>query len=188
MKAVLFAAVPEEVGTLANTTHFTGIGRENATRAMVQFMEQHRGEPLHILNIGTVGSHDKPVGTLLRIKEIISAGEPFNEQRMLTAPLPFECPGLEEAVLYSSDCFVSPNVFTPQYLESIKKKADCFDMESAALFTVAQCYGVPYSSIKIVSDNLDVTIDVWRERVVELSKRLVAFVEGLKSEANHFEP
>jgi nucleoside phosphorylase len=61
-------------------------------------------------------------------------------------------------------------------------------MESAALFTLAQCYGVPYSSIKIVSDNLDVTIDVWRERVVELSKRLVAFVEGLKSEANHFEP
>lgn len=188
MKAVLFAAVPEEVGTLADTTHFTGIGRENATRAMVQFMEQHRGEPLHILNIGTVGSHDKPVGTLLRIKEIISAGEPFNEQRMLTAPLPFECPDLEEAVLYSSDCFVSPHVFTPQYLESIKKKADCFDMESAALFTVAQCYGVPYSSIKIVSDNLDVTIDVWRDRVVELSKKLVAFVEDLKSEANHFEP
>lgn len=187
MKIVLFAAVPEEVGTLTNITHFSGIGRENATRTMVQFMEQHRGEPLHILNIGTVGSHDKPVGTLLRIKEIISAGEAFNEHRMVTAPLPFEYPDLEEAVLYSSDCFVSTQVFTPEHLDSIKKKADCFDMESAALYTVAQCYGVPYSSIKIVSDNLNVTIDVWRERLIELSKKLAAFVEGLELGANYIE-
>jgi len=176
MQLALFAAVPEEVGTLANLTNFTGIGRENATRNIIRFIEKHREVPFHILNIGTVGSHDKPVGTILRVKEIISAGKPFNEQRMLPDLLPGQYPGVEDAVLYSSDCFVSPSVFTEKYLEHIKGEADCFDMESSALFTVAHCYGIPYSSFKIVSDNLDVTIDVWRERVKELSKQLEAFV------------
>ena len=176
MQLALFAAVPDEVGTLAEQTHFTGIGRENATRKMIQFIEKHRDTPYHILNIGTVGSHDKPVGTILRIKEIVSAGKPFNEQPMLPDLLPGHFPGVEDAVLYSSDCFVSPEVFTAQYLDGLKKEVDCFDMESSALFTVAKCYGIPYSSLKIVSDNLDVTIDEWRVRVQDLSKKLEVFV------------
>ena len=139
MQLALFAAVPDEVGTLADQTHFTGIGRENATRKMIQFIEKHRGTPFHILNIGTVGSHDKPVGTILRIKEIVSAGKPFNEHPMLPDLLPGHFPGVEDAVLYSSDCFVSPEVFTAKYLDGLKKEVDCFDMESSALFTVAKC-------------------------------------------------
>ena len=176
MQLALFAAVPEEVGTLADQTNLTGIGRENATRSIVRFIEKHKGTPFHILNIGTVGSHDRPVGTILRIKEIVSAGKPFNAQRMLPDLLPGHYRGVEDAVLYSSDCFVSPSVFTRQYLDSIKSEADCFDMESSALFTVAHCHGIPYSSFKIVSDNLDVTIEEWRARVQELSQKLELFV------------
>ena len=42
---------------------------------------------------------------------------------------------------------------------------------------MATSFGIPYVSFKIVSDNLDVTIDIWRERVVELSKKMDGYLE-----------
>ena len=52
-------------------------------------------------------------------------------------------------------------------------------MESSAAFSVAERFGIPYVSFKIVSDNLDVTIDVWRERVVEMAKKMDNYLEKL---------
>lgn len=175
MKIALFAAVPEEVGTLASQVHFMGIGRENATRSIIDFIEKHKGEEYTILNIGTVGSHDKPVGTILSIREIISSGAMFLDTKM--QPHHFNLnvdKEVEPATLFSSDSFVSPEVYNIEFLNSIKEKVDCFDMESSAVYSLATFYHIPFVSYKVVSDNLDVTIDIWRERVVELSKKLVA--------------
>ncbi len=188
MKIALFAAVPEEVGNLANITNFMGIGRENATRSTLEFIEKHRNEQFCILNLGTVGSHDKEVGSILKITEVISAGEPFNEDRMILPSFPITHDDVGHGVLYSSDCFVSPDVFTDGYLNSIKGKADCFDMESSAVYTVAKAYNIPFISYKIVSDNLDVTIDIWRERVHELSKKLEVFAQGMFQQLEEIEP
>lgn len=188
MNIALFAAVPEEVGALREKVNFTGIGRENATRAMVRFMNKFKDEDFLVLNIGTVGSHDRPVGSLLSISEIITAGAPFNAERMLLDHLSLTQNDIQTGVLYSSDCFVSPDVFSTRYLENIKSKADCFDMESSALYTIAHEYGKKYASFKIVSDNLDVTIEVWKERVGELSTILSAFVQQLTVEINKTEP
>ena len=78
MKIALFSAVSEEVGTWQSRFHFTGIGRENATRSILDFINQHKDENFTIVNIGTVGSHVFPVGTILSIDEIISSGSVFN--------------------------------------------------------------------------------------------------------------
>lgn len=178
MKIALFSAVPEEAGSWAPRFNFTGIGRENATRSILNFVNKHAGEDYTIVNVGTVGSHAFPVGTILSIDEIVSAGSFFNEFRMLpghfTLPPELEVP---HAVLYSSDSFVAPEVYTQDHLAAMKKQAQCFDMESSALFSVAASYGIPYVSFKIVSDNLDITIDIWRERVVELSKKIDGYLE-----------
>lgn len=178
MKIALFSAVPEEAGSWAPRFNFTGIGRENATRSIIDFVTRHQGEDYTIVNVGTVGSHAFPVGTILSIDEIVSAGSFFNEFRMLpghfTLPPELEVP---HAVLYSSDSFVAPEVYTQDHLAAMKKQAQCFDMESSALISVAECYGIPYVSFKIVSDNLDITIDIWRERVVELSKKIDGYLE-----------
>lgn len=185
MKIALFAAVPEEVGSLKSKVHFMGIGRENATRSIIEFIEQHKGEDYIILNIGTVGSHNKPVGSLLSIREIVSSGAMFLDSKML--PHHFELSAdsdVQPAVLFSSDSFVSPEVYNIEFLNSIKEKVDCFDMESSAVFSVASYYHIPFVSYKIVSDNLDVTLDVWRERVVELSKNLVAHIQLVFNELN----
>lgn len=183
MKIALFAAVPEEVGTMASQFHFTGIGRENATRTIVQFLNEHKDEDFVIVNAGTVGSHDKPVGTILSINEIVSAGTPFNSERMLLEHLNVEADkNIEQGILYSSDSFVSPAVYTEDHLSSIKGQADCFDMEASALYTVAQVFGKKYISYKVVSDNLDVTIEVWQQRVKELSKSLVTHLQTVFAE------
>lgn len=188
MKIALFAAVPEEVGTLADKVNFTGIGKENATRTMVRFMKKYENEDFVIINMGTVGSHDREVGSILSISEIISAAAMFNEHRMLLDVLPVQDAEVQQGILYSSDCFVSPEVFTADYLDGIKRKVDCFDMESSALYTVAHEFGKKYVSYKIVSDNLDVTIEIWKQRVVELSKKLVAHIQEVIDKLGQKEP
>ena len=189
MKIALFAAVPDEVGSFADHVNFTGIGRENATRAMIQFMEKHKDEDFVMLNIGSVGSHDRTVGTLLSIREILSGSSKFYETKML--PYHFDVQAdeqVQKATLYSSDCFVSPEVFTEEYLESVKSKVDCFDMESSVLISFAQDYGKKYVSYKIVSDNLDVDIEVWRQRVQDLSEVLVSHIQQVLQELQQNEP
>ena len=180
MKIALFSAVPEEAGAWAPRFHFTGIGRENATRTLLHFVKEHAGEEYTIVNVGTVGSHAFPVGTILSIDEIVSAGSFFNEFRMLPShlSLPKEL-DLPHAVLYSSDSFVAPEVYTESHLAAMKRQAQCFDMESSALISVAETFGIPYVSFKIVSDNLDITIDIWRERVVELAKKMDGYLEKM---------
>lgn len=189
MKIAFFAAVPDEVGDFADRVNFTGIGRENATRAMLEFMSKHKDEDFIMLNIGTVGSHDRRVGTVLSIREILSAGARFYDEPMI--PDYFELAvdeNVEKSVLYSSDCFVSTEVYNEYYLEDIKSQVDCFDMESSVLINFAQEYGKKYVSYKIVSDNLDVDIETWRERVKELSKKLVAHIQDVIRELEEKEP
>ena len=188
MKIALFSAVSEESGPLAHIANFTGIGRENAMRSIIEFIERHKNEQFTILNIGTVGSHDKPVGTILRIREIISAGEPFNEKQMLPSFFNLQIDkDIDTAILYSSDSFVTTDVYTNKYLETIKQKADCFDMESSAAFTIAQTYGIPFISYKIVSDNLDVDIEEWKMRVQTLSLALATHMQCVFDELNQNE-
>lgn len=188
MKIALFSAVPEEAGAWAPRFHFTGIGRENATRSMIDFATCHEGEDITLINVGTVGSHHFPVGTILSIDEIVSSGSFFNSFQMRPSHLPLpkdlEVP---HATLFSSDSFVSPEVYTENQLARMKKQAQCFDMESSALFSVATKYGFPYVSFKIVSDNLDVTIDIWRERVVELAKKMDGYLERVFSQIDEIE-
>ncbi len=89
---------------------------------------------------------------------------------------------LKKAVLYSSDSFVSPAVFTGDYLDSLRHTVDCFDMESSALFSIATHYGKKFVSYKVVSDNLDVTLDEWVKRVNRLSAVLAAHLQTVFSE------
>lgn len=175
MKIALFAAVEEEVSLIKDRVHLTGIGRENATHAMLAFMQSHQNEDFTILNIGTAGAHTLPVGSLIRVSEIVSGGTAFLAHPMLTDTLPVAADGTTDGKLFSSDCFVSPHVYSAEFLQGLTQKADCFDMESSALYTVAKHFGKPYVSFKIVSDHLDVDLATWQQRVHDLSPLLCHF-------------
>ena len=92
MKIALFAAVKEEVLNIKEKVHLTGIGRECATEAMLTFMQHHQNEDFTIMNIGTAGAHSVPVGSLIRVTEVVSGGAQFLNRPMLTDRLPIETP------------------------------------------------------------------------------------------------
>ncbi|MBO4488387.1 MAG: hypothetical protein J5741_01870 [Bacteroidales bacterium] len=178
MKIALFAAVEDEVKPIASMVHLTGIGRENATTAMIAFMEQHQDEAFTMVNIGTAGAHTLPVGSIVNIREITTGGASFLKEPMLLDQLP-GAPAVPSATLFSSDCFVSNHVYSADFLKKLSQKADCFDMESSVLYTFAKQYGKPFVSYKIISDHLDVDITEWQKRVQELNKKLAQFVTAL---------
>lgn len=182
MKIALFAAVEEEVLNIKNKVHLTGIGRECATEAMLTFMQQHQNEDFTIMNIGTAGAHSVPVGSLIRVTEVVSGGAQFLNRPMLTDRLPIDTPEAQDGKLFSSDCFVSPHVYSADFLKDLSTKADCFDMESSALYAVAKHFGKPYVSYKIISDHLDVDLATWQKRVHELSGTLCENVLQLLEE------
>ena len=182
MKIALFAAVKEEILDIQDRVHLTGIGRENATNAMLSFMERHSHEDFTVLNIGTAGAHTAPVGSILRITEIVSGGAAFLDHPMLTDTLPVTMPSVPNGKLFSSDCFVSAHVYSADFLKNLATKADCFDMESSALYSVAKHYGKPYVSYKIITDHLDVDLATWQQRVHEVSGTLCQNVLQLLDE------
>lgn len=188
MRIALFAAVEEEVLNIKDKVHLCGIGRENATNAMLQFIQQHQNEDFTIMNIGTAGAHTAPVGSLVRVTEIVSGGAAFIDYPMLLDRLPVETPEAADVKLFSSDCFVSPHVYSAEFLQGLREKADCFDMESSALYTVAKHFGKPYVSFKIISDHLDVDLATWQTRVHELSPRLCEFALRTLDTLNTLEP
>lgn len=188
MKIALFAAVEEEVLSMKEQVHLTGIGRESATSSMLKFMQQHHNEDFTIFNMGTAGAHSVPVGSLVRITEIISGGAAFLDHPMLTDTLPVPTPKAIDGKLFSSDCFVSHHVYSADFLKDLTTKADCFDMESSALYSIARHFNKPYVSFKIVSDHLDVDLSVWQERVHKLSPNLCDFVRHTLDELNKIEP
>jgi len=172
MKIALFAAVDEEVMSIKEHVHLTGIGRECAMNTILTFMKEHEHEDFTVLNIGTAGAHTVPIGSLLRITEIISGGSKFFDKPMLTDTLPVTMPNAIDGKLYSSDCFVSPHVYSADFLKDLSTKADCFDMESSALYSVTKHFGKPYVSYKIISDHLDVDLDAWHRLVHEVTGTL----------------
>ena len=188
MRIALFAAVEEEVLNIKDKVHLCGIGRENATNAMLQFIDQHRDEDFTILNIGTAGAHTAPVGSLVRVTEIVSGGAAFIDYPMLLDRLPVVTPEAADGKLFSSDCFVSPHVYSAEFLQGLREKADCFDMESSALYTVAKHFGKPYVSFKIISDHLDVDLATWQQRVHDYSPKLCDFTLRLLDSLAKTEP
>ena len=176
MKIALFAAVEEEVLNIKEKVHLTGIGRECAAEAMLTFMQQHQNEDFTVMNIGTAGAHSVPVGSLIRVTEVISGGAQFLNRPMLTDRLPITTPEAIDGKLFSSDCFVSPHVYSADFLQHLKETADCFDMESSSLFSIAHHYKKPYVSFKIVSDHLDFDLATWQQRVHDISGNLCDFV------------
>jgi aldehyde:ferredoxin oxidoreductase len=172
MKIALFAAVEAEVMSIKDRVHLTGIGRECAMHTILSFMKEHEHEDFTVLNIGTAGAHTAPIGSMLRITEIVSGGSGFLGHPMLTDTLPVAIPNAADGKLFSSDCFVSPHVYSADFLKELATKADCFDMESSALYSVTKHFGKPYVSYKIISDHLDVDIATWQHLVNEVTGTL----------------
>ena len=175
----LFVAVPEELGAPELIPTITGIGKLNAASSVYRYLSSLKKEerPDIILNVGTVGSHKFPVGTILLVESSIDGTVLADEKSTQRLNVPERLSGeYERATVYSSDFFVSEKLFPKSFVDSIKSKADAFDMELSAIVRAARDFDIKVVSVKVVSDNLDGSVVDWREALKRVQPILKKFI------------
>ena len=117
----------------------TGAGISNALDSLLPLPHD-----TPVLNIGFAGSNQLGKSGIFTVKEVRHYHPNVNFDRPEPVLLLTPAPGLEGAICYTSQDFVHDTKITEPVL---------FDMELAIIARLYQ--GQPVTSIKIVSDNLD---------------------------------
>lgn len=162
-RLLLAVALPHENADdlLARHGHellYTGVGKVNAALALTHALATRDRDNLMVVNLGSAGSQVFEAGQVVHARD-------FFERDMDASPLgvplgltPFETdthipsaigalPGLPAATCYTGDSFVTephPHL-----------ALDIIDMEAYALAKVCQRLGVPFASLKFITDGAD---------------------------------
>jgi adenosylhomocysteine nucleosidase len=158
MKNILFLAALEseyfDEDAIGQKIIYTGVGKINAAYATTKVIIERK--PTMILNIGTAGSlKPKLVGGTHIVGSVI-------ERDMLAMPLAPRgtVPFGEEPVSYFSDCgeilcATGDSFVTEDDPWMTQMAIDLVDMELFAIAKVCSKFGVPWRSLKYVSDSAD---------------------------------
>lgn len=154
----------------------TGVGKLNAYKAVRRALRQKAYSV--VINIGTVGSKDFPIGTVLHPTEL-HQGDAFVDGDFQTETLYSGTLGSKVSLL-TSDNFISSaqneeGVYT---LPDAVQGFDCYDMEGYAIASAADFMVDNVFFVKIVSDNLDGSVKDWEKSASCLSKDLVKSTES----------
>jgi len=161
MNRVFIVAVPDEVEIqgkiLESPVIFSGVGKINAAMATWNAFSQGYNE---IINIGSCGSLNTPVGTLVKVGQVFqdidatplseygeTPFEPNSKQIVVDAISPVTC--------FTTDYFYDQNQhskYSQSYLDMIEK-CSIFDMECFAIAKVCKRFNIKFSAYKWVSDS-----------------------------------
>jgi adenosylhomocysteine nucleosidase len=161
-KKVFIVAVPDEVNIQGRILDipviFSGIGKINATISAMHAFSLGYDE---IINIGSCGSLNIPVGDIVKVNLVYQDidATPLS----LYGETPFE---VNSNQIVLDQCYPPISCFTTDYfydssqklkysrfyLEMIKK-CSIFDMECFAIAKVCKRFGIKFSSYKWISDN-----------------------------------
>ena len=154
----------ETVGELEDyQTLYTGVGKVNATLKLTQRLHSSHLHylplmPKLVINYGTAGSRELPIGELVDCTKFIQRDMDCTGFGILKGQTPFED---TEIVLDSNSEF---NPIGKHYVcgtgdnfvDKIENEivyVDVFDMEAYALARVCSHYEVPFISFKYITDN-----------------------------------
>lgn len=177
-KVLVVSAVNDEILSFRGNKLITGIGHSNAiralTKALIDLGEEDRKD-LIVINVGTVGSKDFEVGTLIDVKKSIDPVHIFlkEDSPRIYNNIPeilVEHFQVEQASCLSVSEFVSGDTL----IENIRPYV--IDMELSAITDLCKSFNVELRSIKIVSDNLDSSLEDWWNIISLLSTKLVDFL------------
>ena len=158
---------------------YTGVGKINATFSLVNYFnritngpwvspkEAKQGLPEIVINFGTAGSKNIPIGKLIECTSFIqrdmdARGLGFDE---------FETPFCKDIPIILSNgkgftCGTGDNFVENTKNES--KLIDVFDMEAYALANVCNRYNVPFISYKYITDNANESSSKdWLEHIAD---------------------
>ena len=143
---------------------YTGVGKVNATG---QLTERLHSSHLHylpempklVINYGTAGSRELPIGELVDCTKFIQRDMDVTGLGFMKHQTPYESPN--EMVVRSTSEFnpIGKNYTCgtgDSFVENIEKgdsNIDVFDMESYALAKVCYHYDISFISFKYITDN-----------------------------------
>lgn len=180
MKILILAAAPIELGSF-DLSHinvkvvFTGIGKLNAFKATRKALRGNHYDA--VINIGTCGSDKFPVGTVLK-PSLVQQGDAFLLHDLECRE--FTVNGDPGISILTGDNFIS-KVYVPGKGLALPEKAQrfsAFDMESFAIASAASFMLKKLHFIKIVSDNLDSSLEDWEKSAERLASKLVFETES----------
>ena len=142
---------------------YTGVGKINATFKLTQKLQINRSLPPMpelVINYGTAGSRELPIGELVDCTKFIQRDMDVTGLGFMQGQTPFENliptvldydhvefnPIGEKLRCGTGDNFVDNN---------IDSYSDVFDMEAYALAKVCHHYDIPFISFKYITDNAD---------------------------------
>lgn len=152
----------------SNNIHpiISGVGKLNAAKAISsykQLLDANSGGNWNdfLINIGTVCSPVLPIGTILLATDF-HEGDAFSSDGFNSFAFKTNQTGFENTIT-TGDVFVH---------DASTIKTDMYDMESYALASFCYYNGIPFYSIKVVSDNGNMTSEEWAESARLLSSKL----------------
>ena len=142
--------LPKDLWTFSEPLIYSGVGKLNASVATIQAIDKHK--PNFILNLGTVGALNNDISGVVEIREVFQRdfdAEPLspkgkvpfdNKPEVLTSSFGKYSCGTGDTFVRSKDPWLVDN------------QIDVVDME---LFAIAHaCYskGLPWRSLKFITD------------------------------------
>ena len=175
----------------AEQTLITGVGKVNAAIALTRALTQRAAavqtpvDDLLVVNLGSAGSHTFAPGTTVCARRFFerdmdartlgfALGQtPFEEHVFLEAAVTVA--GLPSGTCCTGDSFVSDAQATSRY--------DIIDMEAYALAKVCAEFGVPFASIKFITDGADEGAgEAWQGSVHRSAQALLEAVGLLQAQ------
>lgn len=161
-RLLLAVALPHENADNLLSAHghellYTGVGKVNATLALARALAGCDHDGLTVVNLGSAGSRTFAAGQVVQAQSFFERDMDASAIGFPLGLTPFETethiasslllPGLPQAPCYTGDSFVTaPH---PQL------ELEIIDMEAYALAKVCQSFGLPFASLKFITDGAD---------------------------------
>ena len=157
---IICALEQETVGQLEDwNILYTGVGKVNATYKLTERLTDYNwARPKLVINYGTAGSRELPVGELVDCTKFIQRDMDCTGFGILRGQTPFE--DTEIVLNFNSEFNPIGKHYTcgtgDNFVDKIENEIvmiDVFDMEAYALARVCSHYDVPFISFKYITDN-----------------------------------
>jgi adenosylhomocysteine nucleosidase len=157
------------------------IGKVNAAYTVTKSIYEYgKNNIKEIINIGTAGSINEPIGTIIKGSKYIYGDvdvTPFNYQLGQVPEMP-EYYGKEGNLIITTDSFVT-NIDNLKLSTEIKNKITAIEMEATAIAQVCYLEDIKFSTYKVISDNANHKADKdFKGNIHLVMKELLAKIIG----------
>lgn len=161
----------------------TGIGKVNAALAVVDAIET--AKPDLILNIGTAGSVDREVDSIVICDTFVDRDMKKCKDFGVTYHLDFK---EELKTVFLVKNWDTNNICNTgdSFVTRIIDEADAFDMENFAVAALCKRRGIPFVSVKYITDKIgENSVKHWEDKLEDANAGLQRFFDSCNGKSNY---